>query len=263
MNLSNRFLNMLVGVVMIINFRLQAITPDKETVQVKNNKRIHIVLGGALVQTKANNDIMDAFQSSGFKGTQQNWLFRGTIKYPDDDTTPVGWYVVTKMNISPKLRIGINFVQFSSQRIQGPDLEEENAVGKSIGLLAEFLPSPKGSIFPAFQSRFEFAFRGGVNYAFTKVDGSVSGLFGIAIEDATVPFEIKKNLIGAQVGIGLDYYFAKWISLQLKVDGRLYPSIDVDEVKFVNPNNQEEKILKAHSVNFSSIDIGFGIVMHF
>lgn len=186
-------------------------------------------------------------------------LFGGTIDYPVDHSSIFSWNVGIDYNLSDYLRLGFALSKIPQQEVHGRDCEYEYAHGTSYSLLVEYVPAPAS---PLFTSRSEFAIAVGLSYNLLSVNGTLSALFGSAIIERPVSFAVKENIFGLHLRISYDYYLLRYLSLQLKGEGMLVPSIDVPTVSHTNPYNNEVKILRQHSVNFSNIDFSIGLRFH-
>jgi hypothetical protein len=222
--------------------------------------RFHISAGSVLVMTPANNDIITAFNSSGFGGTVSNWLFGGTTDYPVDHSNLLTWNLGMEYNLSDHLRLGLARNNIPQQEVTGIDSESEYARGTSYSILIGYVPHP---VAPLFLSRFEFAIAAGIDYNSLSVNGTLNALFGSAIINRPVSFKVTGHNLGVQLSSSIDYYFSKDFSLQLKCAGRIMPSLDIAEVNYTNPNNNEMKTLQAHTVHFSAVDLSVGVRFHF
>jgi hypothetical protein len=162
------------------------------------------------------------------------------------------------------LRVGFALSKIPQQEIHGIDEEYEYASGTSYNFLVEYVINPAA---PLFLSRAEIAIAAGLSYNSLCVDGTLSShsgswLFGPTFLEKEVTFSVKKNVLGLYVRVSYDYYFSKYLSLQLKSGGMIVPSIDVPRISHSNPNNNEVKTLKQHAVNFSGVDFSFGLRIH-
>jgi hypothetical protein len=225
-----------------------------------SKRRFHVSIGEGLVSTRANNDIIHAFKSSGFGGRKEGW-FWGPTDYPDDNTIPISWNINAEYRLADHLRLGFALSKIPKQKIAGIDKEYEYAHGTSYSLLVEYVPVPVTRLLT---SRWEFAMGVGPAYNSLSADGTLSSSFGATIVHVpVVSFVTKKNTIGMHLRGSLDYYLWKSFSLQLKAEGKLIPSIDVPAISHTNPNNNEVKTLRQHDVDFSSIDFSLGLRFHF
>jgi hypothetical protein len=222
--------------------------------------RLHVSVGGALVMTAANNSMSEAFSTSGFGGTVDNWFFGGTTEYPIDDSAPFAWDMGAEYNLTHKFRLGLAVSKIPQQSIKGTDYEYEYAHGTLYSLLVEYVPCP---VSPLLTSRLEFAMGAGLGYNALSVDGTLSAMFGSAIIERPVSFAAKKNSIGLHLRGSLDYYISRNVSLQFKSEARFISSIDVPAVNHTNPYSNEVKTLKRHSVDFSAIDFSLDLRFHF
>jgi hypothetical protein len=144
--------------------------------------------------------------------------------------------------------------KFPEQKVEGIDWEYEYAHGTSYSVFVEYVIKP---VAPLFTSRSEFAVAAGLSYNSLSVDGNLSGFF-----ERPVSFAVKENALGLHLRVSYDYYYSKHLSLQLKSGGMIIPSIDVPTISNINPNNNEVKTLKQHTVNFSGIDFSVGLRIH-
>jgi hypothetical protein len=231
--------------------------------------KLHISFGGAVMATGANNDMIDAFNESGFGGTTPGyWGWLGYVEpsyYPEDYSAyPVRWNISAEYNLAKLFRLGLALSKMPRQEIEGICGEWERITGNAYSILVEYVPKPAA---PLFMSDFEFAAGAGLCYNPISVDGT--------IVDESASFELKENLIGLHFRTSLDYYLAKNVSFRLLVNERLMPAIKVPEIsrtvevesydwekeEFVT--NYERKTLKAHCVSFSNVDFSIGLRFHF
>ena len=216
----------------------------------KTESRLHIYINGAREIIKAKYDIIDAFKSSGFGGSRPG-LFGSTIQFPSDDSIPYTWNLEADYTLTDVLRLGLVMNRFAKQKIDGIDYESECANGYCYGIVVTYIiPQTSDQSSTSF-SRLQYSIGAGLLYNKLTVDGSLNYKHS---------FEKTKNVIGGQIKFCLDKYIKSYVSVQLKLEIRLTPSIKVPTVNIIDSNNKVVKTLKAHSVNFSSIcaSVGFG-----
>jgi len=98
-------------------------TSVKPIVQIGKEKtipsaaKVHISVGSALTLTQANNDIIDAFESSGFGGRVGG--FFGSIDYPVDHSRLFGYSLNGEYSLSERFLIGIEMAKIPRQEIHG------------------------------------------------------------------------------------------------------------------------------------------------
>ena len=194
---------------------------------------LHILIGSGLIYTKADNDMLDAFKSSGYRGKQT---------YPDPEF-PSFFSFEVEYNLTDKYRFG---VEWNGQRMrsirEGPITEEADR--SSISLIFDYIVLP---LYHTIFKKSEFVLGTGLSYNFLTMNPSPE----------VEKFRKDKKVFGGSLRASFDYYLWNDFSVQLKLTGRLMPSIDVPE------RNYENYTLKQHQVNFSAIDISFGIRIHF
>ena len=96
-------------------------------------------------------------------------------------------------------------------------------------------------------SRSELTIGGGIALYNLKLN------YGYSDEDYNYPERIIYNKLGAHLRASYDYYFTSKVSMNLNFDGRILPNILVP----ATPRVQE------HKINYSSLDITFGLHLHF
>ncbi len=222
----------------------------------RSTAKFHISLSGGEMVSMANNNIIDAFSSSGFGGTQYGGWF-GPTSYPIDQSIPFFWNVAAEYNITYQMQIGFSRNKFPQQEIHGKNLEYEYANGTSYSVLLGYVLAP---VTPLFTFRSEFAIAAGISYNTLLVDGTLSKYSPASIQNLA-SFAVHKQVFGLHVRGSYDYYFSEYFSLQCKVEGNFMPSVNVPAVNYINPWN-EVKNLHSHSVNFSGIDLSFGVRCH-
>lgn len=206
--------------------------------------RLHISLGGGLIETRANNDVEEAFWDSGFGGTVGGW-FGGTVDYPVDHSLVVTWNLAVEYNLTEHFRLGLAWDKIPKQEVHGLGSVYEYARGTSYTLLLEYVGTPAA---PRFISRTESAVGAGLSLNSLSVSGRLS---------SSSPFEIKEEVVGVYVRGSIDHYYSRNVSLQLRLDVRLIPSVDVPEIR------SGTKTLQRHSVNFSAVALTLGLRFHF
>ncbi len=220
-------------------------------------RKFHVSLGGGWMKSRTNNDIIDAFNASGFGGTVGGWF--GPTDYPVDHSSPFTWNLGADYNLTNQFRLGLVRKKISEQEIRGKDFEVEYARATSINFFADYIIFP---IDPLLLSRFEFAIGAGVSYNWLSVDGRVSSIFGFAYGENPNVFAVNKEVVGVNLRGSLDYYLSRNFSLQCKLEGGFMPVIDVPSVTHVNPHDSTVKTLKGYSVDFSGLDFSIGLRFH-
>ena len=220
--------------------------------------RFHLSVSEAvLLSGSASNNMIGAFNSSGFGGTVVGWF--GPTTYPVDYSNSFSWNVAGEYSITDHLQLGLARSNFPQQEIHGKDEEYEYANGISYSVMCGYVLFPAA---PLFASRSEFAIAAGVSYNSLSVDGTMSSIFGSAYLQNPISFAVNKNVLGLHARASYDYYFSEYFSLQCKLEGKLIPSVDVPAVSHTNPVNHEVKTLMQHSVDFSGIDFSLGVRCH-
>jgi hypothetical protein len=230
--------------------------------------KLHLSFTGALMRIKAHNNMLDAFNESGFSGyTPGYWDWFGYVEpsyYPEDHSVhPICWNLLAEYNLSNRYLLGLALSSLPRQEINGIGGEWERITSNAYSMIVEYIPKPAA---PLFMSNFEFAAGAGICYQRFTIEGT--------LWDESTSFEDKENQIGLQVRTSLDYYLVKNVSFRLLLNGRLLPAITVPEIsrtfsvesydwergEFVT--TQETKILQTHKVNFSSVDLSLGLRLH-
>ncbi|HPI73498.1 MAG TPA: hypothetical protein PLZ01_08820 [bacterium] len=209
------------------------------------------------MQTPANDNIVDAFHSSGFGGIQNGWF--GPIEYPIEDSRSFCRTIGVDFSLTPHFRLGLATAGFPPQKIIGRDWENESASSNAYGCYIAYLPRPAC---PELCSRFEWALGAGIGYHALSVNGVLSSVFGIGIIEQAVFFKERKRCIGAHFRGSVDYYLSRKFSLQLQGEARVIPRVNLPLITYRNPYNQEEKKLAPHSVNFSGLGLTAGLRFH-
>jgi hypothetical protein len=144
------------------------------------------------------------------------------------------------------------------QEISGIALEKEQARATSYGLGLAYVPKPAA---PLFLSRAELALEAGVNYNALEINGELTGFF---VSPSPASFAINKKALGAYLAGEADFYPMKSFSLQFKIQGRVIPKVEVPvQIHTLDTNPSGPKTLQAHAVNFSGVEVAFGMRAHF
>jgi len=234
------------------------ITPAPPLSQRPRAARVHLLLGSAWRQTPVKDDLLEAFNRSGFGGIESGWF--GPIEYPIDESRSFGRHIGVDYSLNRHFRLGLASTGLPVQKISGRDWEHESAKDNSYGFFVTYLPQPAH---PELGSRFEVALRAGLGYHAFSVSGMLSSVFGIGIFEKAVYFEQRKRCIGVHLECGIAYYLSRRLSLHLQGEAGIIPSIKIPPVTFINPYTHEEKKLQPHSVNFSGIGLTAGLCFHF
>jgi len=201
---------------------------------------------GSFFFTPASHNIEKAFNDSRLGGVGGGWF--GSTSYPINKIHIIAWQFATEYNVSNKYRCGFSYTKFPLQEIRGIS-SEEIADGKSFDLFINYVPV---TVDPLLISHFEYGLGIGVSYNAVSINGFV--------EEAS--FDIEKNLWGAFIRANLDYFLNTGVSLQLKIEARYVPKIDIGPISWTNDYTSETKTLVRHAVNFSSMNISFGLRFH-
>jgi hypothetical protein len=220
--------------------------------------RFHLSVGFGWVTTGANDNIVKAFNASGFGGTSGG--FFGPITYPINVSSKFSWNIGAAYSITDRLRLGLDWEKLPQQEVTGKDYELEHANATFVNLYAEFVVAP---VDPLLISRFEFAIGAGVSYSRLSVSSHISALFGAAYGENPSIVEVNKTVPGVNLRASLDYYISRHVSLQGRIGGRIIKAVDVPSVTHVNPYDSSTKTLAAHSVNFSGMDYSLCVRLHF
>jgi len=202
--------------------------------------RLHFSSGIGIANTRDDDDILDAFRSSGFGG--QKFYNEG---YESRFSLNFG----AEYNLNDRLRLGIEWSDIIGYVIEGGWEESwvhESADRRSISLYLDYIAVP---LDPLFLRHFEVALGTGLSYNYLSLQ--------VNDEFSLHPMEVQKDVLGAYMKASVDYYLVKNLSFQFKVEGRLIPSISVPERNYGN-----EKLVK-HRVNFSDVDFSLLLGLHF
>ena len=219
--------------------------------------KLHISLGGDWMTLRANTDIVDAFNRSGFGGSVGGWF--GTTHYPVDHNFPVTWNLGAEYSLTDRIRLGVLWERIPEQEVSGKDNEVERAQATCLNFCADYVLVPVDRML---LSRFECAVGAGLSYNSLNVDGSVSSFDASAYGGNPSVYAVNKGLLGVNLRGSLDYYFSRNFSLQGRVQGRFIGAVEVPSVVLVNPNNGAGKILSRHFVDFSGMDFSLGLRFH-
>lgn len=241
----------------ILKPSLERISQTSTTLSEPSRAKFHVSLGGGWMTSRANNDITDAFNASGFGGTVGGWF--GTIHYPVDHNTPSTWNLATEYSLTDQFRLGLVWNRIPEQEISGKDYEVEHARATSINFFADYVVL---SVDPLLLSRYEFAIGAGLSYNWLSVDGRVSSVFGSAYGENPNVFAVDKEVVGVNLRGSLDYYLSRNCSSQGRIEGKFVRAIEVPSVTHVNPYNSATKTLKRHSVDFSGLSFSLSLRFH-
>jgi hypothetical protein len=241
----------------ILKPSLERISQTSTTLSEPSPGKFHVSLGGGWMTSRANNDIIDAFNASGFGGTVGGWF--GPTHYPVDHSSPFTWNLGTEYSLTDQFRLGLVWNRIPEQEISGKDYEVEHARATSMNFFADYVVLP---VDPQLLSRYEFAIGAGLSYNWLSVDGTLSALFGSAIVNRPIAFAVSKGVVGVNLRGSLDYYISRNVSLQGRIEERFIRAIEVPSVTHVNPYNSATKTLNRHSVDFSGLDFSLGLRFH-
>ena len=233
---------------------------EMDTLPEPSMSGIHISVGeGMQVLGPDADNITEAFNSSGFGGTEQG--FFGPLTYPVENSNLLSANISVDFDLTDNLRLGLTWSGMARKSVDGKDRETENSGGNSYGLLFTLVPSPAA---PLLASRGEFAISVGVSLNSLYVDGTLSTWTYSPSGPAPVTFHDATNAIGLMAQVSYDYYLWKHFSIQCKAWENLIPSsLNVREVRYTNPADGSTKILTAHSVDFTGFSLSIGARFHF
>ena len=215
----------------------------------------HISVDAAWFGTQANNDMIDAFNASGFGGTEAGWF--GSIDYPVDFSSLFAWTIGAEYNITDQYRAGFSQSKIPEQEIHGRNFEVESARATSTRLFIDYVIAP---VDPMLASRYEVAIGAGLSYNSLSVDGNLNSIFG------SDSYTVSKTVVGMNLRGSVDYYVSRNFSLQGKIEARFLPGISIPGQTYVNPTNNsyfgDTKTLARHTINFSGVDFSVGLRFH-
>lgn len=222
---------------------------------------VHVSVGVGSVATDAGGDIARAFEESGLghvapKGSAS------LPRYGGEDRTP-HLNLAVEIGVLRRLRVGASVFPFLRNDVAGWR-ERERADGESYSAFVSFLPllADNGWVRSVHGSRLELAVGGGANLTAVSMQGNLSADAASATVGSFSSFSQRKWLLGVHWQATLDYYVAKSVSWQLKLQQRLLPAAKVPSLQHTSPSTGTTRQMRAHSVDFSATGISFGVVVH-
>jgi len=226
--------------------------------------KLHVGIAGGWSISGVKNDLIDAFNASGFGGTESGFFF-GPIDYPISGDPNFPWHLDAAYNLSSKFRLGIAYGRVRKEETKGKDGEIQQVRGNSYRIFFEFIHRPVSTLF---LTRVETAIGAGLSDLALTIASDLDASF-----DFSPKSKIKDNVIGGYLQGTVDYYVIKSFALQFKIAGRFMPTVSVPaqtqtyqvqyfeggQVKF----RSETKTLKSHTLNFSGVEVALGARLHF
>jgi len=235
-------------------------------------KRIHFEVSYVFSATGAGNDIANAFSLSGFGGTRDNYFYETIC--PEKESDISFFEIQCLYSIIKYLRAGFLYMpSLSRHEVSGRSGEDEKVWGSSMALILEFVPRPAAS----HHSIVEFAAGLGLSYNDLHTEGDIFPIWacGVSLTEEYSDefnneiwwFETKKNGYGALFYCSLDFYCTKNISLRIKVRAHSLPKVKIPALSSLfNTDTRSyaprEQTLREHTIYMSSLDFGFGMVLH-
>jgi hypothetical protein len=202
--------------------------------------RLHLGYAVGLIDTRANNDIEQAYKSSGFQITDRAYEYK---EYPFCHSIEAAY------SMTYRYRLELEWSNMIRHYV-GTDWVSESAYRSSTGLTLGYVLK---EIEPPFISQFEICVGAGLSYNKLLFERSAY----IVGEEFFPPFKLENKAFGGYAKASVDYYFWKNLSIQLRVMARLLPSVKVAEIR------GKDVTLKQHSINFSAVDASLGARVHF
>ncbi|MCK5599372.1 hypothetical protein KAI78_07080 [bacterium] len=225
---------------------------DRSRKSLLRRMKLHLVLSGGTSKCLAAGDMLNAFKSSGFESTE-------STSYPIDMSSVLAWNIALNYSINDRFRIGLVRSVFPFQWVSGSISPDEYGYGISYGLILDYV---RHRVSPLLLSRVEVVHGVGVCYNDLTVHGDLWSHYS----DPLKSFKVNKNIPGLLLKWSIAYYINKNMSIQFRVDGRIVPSVHVPSftasIEHIT-GKIEERTLKEHNVNFSSLDLSLGICLHY
>lgn len=203
-------------------------------------KKLHIAGGVGFSETRANNEMYDAFIDGGFGGVDTivvseyfGWYLY--VDYPQDGSEPFYFYMDIEYNIFARFRTGIEFNTIAKQEVRGKYDAIERLEGYTINCFFDYVILP-------FYAENPLPYESCIGCGFSYNDLSVD------------------ETIGGYLRCTFDYYLVPDFSFQIKVDGRILSSINIPAR--VHVYEHRRRVLPGYSVDMSSINISLGTRLH-
>jgi hypothetical protein len=198
-------------------------------------ERFHITLALIRTGTKAEEDIYNSLISSGLEANRE------------ENYSSYTFHLEAAYAVADKWRIGFMYLNMPKTGSYAEGISE-TADGRSYIVYGEYIPSP---LTPLYRKNYELAFGAGILYHVAHIEGDYPG------------YTCNKETLGLNLHAAIRYYLFRNFSIQLKLNGRLIPNIELpDRMYYFDWNSYEPKIHKAHNINFSAIDLSFGLQFH-
>ncbi|NOX17903.1 MAG: hypothetical protein GXO87_06435 [Chlorobi bacterium] len=222
------------------------------------SSKFHISVCGVYISSSANQEIINAFNSSGFGGRTSGWGF--SVNYPVDHSDVASFQIMLSYSVVNNLRIGLSVNPFPfNVYIKGINSQNEKVNRTSYALLAEYVFHQPW----ARKSGLGFSMAGGLSYnlitiyGFLKERGNDRG-----------DFKFENTEFGLLLTARLDYYTSKNFSFFVGITKSFIPSIDVPTISSNKSDGKfetldETQTLSQHSVNAGYFGVDFGIAFHF
>ena len=212
---------------------------------IATNNKLHISFMASYSNTIANNDMINAFEKSGFGGSYYSWF--GNVDYPSDQSNILTWHIETSYGFHNNYCFGLGVKKIAPQEVHGINNLSEDAEGYAGNLFADWIVDPYEL---NTLDRWEHMLGIGLTYNKIKINRSI-GYF-------SARESVDKNVYGLQLRGAIDYYPSPSLSFQIKLIVDIVQPINLDEFK----SDEVEEVLQKHSINFSGFDIGVGMHIH-
>jgi hypothetical protein len=198
------------------------------------------IAGGFELMSAQRSSMKNSLEKSGQGGSVSNWFFGGTTTYPVKDNGAFFLDLGIDVLLNNTSRIALTYHSTSTFGARGIHGTAEVGNKKACELYYAFVPKPYT---PLNTTKWVTSLRVGpsVNFLQAKVNG-------IGKDGNTT--ETKAGLAGQ---VSWEYYIIPHLSFSVQFTGRLVPSMNIPAY---DP-------IRAHSVNFSSLDFGIGIKTYF
>lgn len=202
--------------------------------------------------------IKKAIEQSGYGGTELTLLALfgfPSRNYPYRQTGAVAMRAGLDVNILPHWRSGIYFSKTTPVEIAGTSRVLETAHRTSWEFMMTHVRRPYRK---NYTSRSEFAFGMGLSINKLEVRTRVpvyDANYGNIRTGVAHEASFTKTKPGLVLRLIYDTYLSKTFSLHFGIESRFIPALTVDQTGTYKP-------LKAHKVNFTSVDSSFGLRLH-
>ena len=216
-------------------------------------KKWHISLACPRISSSVDHDIIYTYKQSGFDPQ--------TMDYSVDHSNPFSLNLEIMYSFQSSIRTGLSVSLLNRNCVEGPTGEYEKTWGYAFRFGFDILPKPVNALY---LSRWEFACGAGISYNILHAKGSLEPYSYNKSDDNVKSYAVKKTGFGAIVHLSLDYYIARHVSCQIKMNYRWMPSFYILRQHYT-PNDEpgyETISLKGHDVHMSGMNVGLGLRFH-